>query len=41
MFRGFDKGGWGIACIPEYGKMKPVVMIKTKKKNSINLVHNH
>ena len=41
IFRDFDRGGWGIACIPKCGEMMPFVMIKAKKKRPINLVQNH
>lgn len=31
VFKRPSEGGWGIACVPECGKMKPFVMVKIKK----------
>jgi len=31
IFKRPTEGGWGIACIPECGKMKPFVVVKMKK----------
>ena len=31
VFKRTSEGGWGIACVPECGKMKPFVILKEKK----------